>query len=199
MAQPDQRGPWSRALRVGLLAFCLAVVVNWASDLLLESVPAVLAILVVVLLIVSGVAFDILGTAVTAANAAPLHAMAARKIPGARQAIWLTRNADAVANFCNDVVGDVTGAVTGVAGGTLALRLSAVLHAGNLLDEMIGLVVIGLIAFLVVGGKAAGKSIAIQRATDVLILAGRAIWAFEQATRRSWTQPGNRASRRRST
>ena len=54
--------------------------------------------------------------------------MASKKVPGAKQAIWLVKNADAVANFCNDVVGDVAGAVTGAAGATVALRLFLVLQ-----------------------------------------------------------------------
>lgn len=199
MAQPDSRGPAKRALRVGLLAFFLAVIVNWSAGLVLSSVPAFLAMLVVLLLILTGVAFDILGTAVTAAEAAPLHAMAARKMPGARQAIWLTKNADAVANFANDVVGDVTGAVTGAAGTAVALRLSTAVAAGNLASEGLALAMVGLIAALTVGGKAAGKSLAMERATDVLMLAGRAIWAVEKGTGRHWTSSRPSSSKRRST
>lgn len=199
MAQPDSRGPAKRALRVGLLAFVLAVVVNWSAGLILQSVPAILAMLVVLLLILIGVSFDILGTAVTAAEAAPLHAMAARKLPGARQAIWLTKNADSVANFANDVVGDVTGAVTGAAGTAVALRLTTALQTGNLASEAVALAVVGLIAALTVGGKAAGKTLAMERATDVLMLAGRAIWAFEKGTRRRVTSSRPSSSKRRST
>lgn len=199
MAQPDSRGPAKRALRVGLLAFVLAVVVNWSAGLVLESVPAFFAMLVVLFLILVGVAFDILGTAVTAGESAPLHAMAARKLPGARQAIWLTKNADRVSNFTNDVVGDVTGAVTGAAGTAVAMRLASAIAAGNLLSEGLALLVVGLIAALTVGGKAAGKTLAMERATEVLILAGRAIWAVEQATSRHWTGSRPSNGKRRST
>lgn len=199
MAQPDSRGPAKRALRVGLLAFVLAVVVNWSAGLILQSVPALLAMLVVLLLILIGVSFDIVGTAVTAAEAAPLHAMAARKLPGARQSIWLIKNADAVANFCNDVVGDVAGAVTGAAGTAVAMRLTTALQTGNLASEAVSLAMVGFIAALTVGGKAAGKTLGMGRATDVLMLAGRAIWAFEKGTGRRVTSSRPSSSKRRST
>jgi CBS domain containing-hemolysin-like protein len=199
MAQPDGRGSAKRALRVGLLAFVLAVIVNWSAGLVLSSVPAFLAMLVVLLLILVGVAFDILGTAVTSAAVAPLHAMAARKVAGARQGIWMAKNAGNVANFCNDVVGDVTGAVTGAAGAAVALRFTTLLQTGNLAQQAVSLAMVGLIAALTVGGKAAGKRLAIERATDVLLLAGRAIWAVERTTGRRWTSVRIRSSKRRST
>jgi CBS domain containing-hemolysin-like protein len=201
MAQePSPPGWWRRALRVGLLSFLLAMVVNYLSSATLENVPALLAVLVVVLLIAINVAFDILGTSVTAAEQTPLNAMAAKRLPGARQALWLVRNADRVANFANDVVGDVTGAVTGAAGATVASQLSQALRTGEWGAEITSLLVIGLIAGLTVGGKAAGKSFAMTQATRVVTLAGRVIHAVEQITGRSFTGGrSSNSSRRRTT
>jgi len=172
---------------VGVLSYVLAVFVNWGSSLALNRVHAVIAILVVLLLVAVGVVFDILGTSVTAAELPPLNSMAAKKVPGARQAIWLVRNADAVANFCNDVVGDVAGAVTGAAGATVALRLSLILQGGPWVQQLLSLVIIGVISGLTVGGKAAGKTVAIEQATAVVMAAGRIIYWAEQITGRSFT------------
>lgn len=201
MAQEPSANPWwRRALRVGLLSFVLAAVVSSVADVALNSVPAVVAFLGVLLLIVTGIAFDILGTAVTAAEQAPLHAMAAKRVSGSRQAIYLVRNADKVANFANDVIGDVTGAVSGAAGTSVAVGLIQMTGGGPVADRLIPLALIGLIAGLTVGGKAAGKSFAMRRATDVVFMAGRIIYAAERVTGRSFT--GGRSSgssRRRST
>jgi CBS domain containing-hemolysin-like protein len=199
MAQPEGRGTAKRALRVGLLAFVLAIIVDGTSRVVLGSVPAILAVVVVLFLIAVHTAFDIIGTAVTAAEAAPLHAMASRKLPGAKQAIWMAKNAERVANFTNDVVGDVTGAVTGAAGTTVALHLATAVRTGAWGEEVAGLLVVALISGVTVGGKAAGKSFAMSRATDVLIVAGRFIAAFEAATGRSWTGARPSSSKRRST
>ena len=185
--EPPPQPGWRRAVRVGVLSFVLAVFVNWGSSLALNRVHAVIAILVVLLLVAVGVVFDILGTSVTAAELPPLNSMAAKKVPGARQAIWLVRNADAVANFCNDVVGDVAGAVTGAAGATVALRLSLILQGGPWVQQLLSLVIIGVISGLTVGGKAAGKTVAIEQATAVVMAAGRIIYWAEQITGRSFT------------
>lgn len=199
MAQePSPKPWWHRAIRVGLLSFVLAAVVNYAADLTLSSVPAVVAFLVVLLLISTGIIFDIVGTAVTAATPTPLNAMAAKRISGARQALWLVRNADTVSNFTNDVVGDVSGAVSGAAGSTVAIQVSGMFAGGAKMEDFISLLLVAMIAALTVGGKAAGKTFAMDRATDVVLLAGRAIYGVERVIGRSLTGGrGPNSSRRR--
>lgn len=190
---------WRRALRVGLLSFFLAAMVTYLSDITLARVPALIALLVVLILVSVGVLFDVLGTSVTAADLSPLNAMAAKRINGARQALWMVRNADRVSNFTNDVVGDVAGAVSGAAGTTVALQLSRLTAGGASTQLWLTLGLVGLIAGLTVGGKAAGKSFAIERATYVVMLAGRALYGIERVTGRSWTGGrGHNSSRRRS-
>lgn len=188
MSQEPATGTWwRRALRVGLLSFVLAALVSYASGLALGHLPATVAFLVVLILIAIGVGFDIVGTSVTAADQTPLHAMGAKKINGSRQALWLVRNADRVANFANDVVGDVTGAVAGAAGTTVAFRINALTRGTESVGTLITLAVVGLIAGLAVGGKAAGKSYAIAHATDVVFAVGRMIYAVERLIGRSLT------------
>lgn len=169
---------------------------NWGSSEALDLLPALAALLVVFLLVAVGIIFDILGTSVTAAELPPLNAMAAKKVPGARQALYLVKNADRVANFCNDVVGDVTGAVTGAAGATVALKLSAHI-SGNWAEEVFTLLMVGLVAGLTVGGKAAGKTFAISSATSVVVAAGRVISWAEQITGRSFTNARSSTTARR--
>jgi CBS domain containing-hemolysin-like protein len=199
MAQEPSAPPWwRRALRVGLLSFLLAALVNYLAETTLSHVPVIVAILVVLLLITIGIAFDILGTSVTAAEQSPLNAMAAKRVAGARQAIWLVRNADRVANFANDVVGDVTGAVSGAAGTTVALELAGLLKGGATISRLFTLATVGLIAGITVGGKATGKRFAMSQATDVVMMAGRVINGFERLIGRSVTGGrGPNSSRRR--
>lgn len=201
MAQGPSGPPWwRRALRVGLLSFVLAVLVSYASGFALTRAPAIVALILVLALVAIGVLFDILGTSVTAAEQSPLHAMAAKRISGARQSLWLVRNADAVANFCNDIVGDVAGAVTGAAATGVAVQLSLILQTGIGGERLLGLLMVGLVAALTVGGKAAGKSYAIAHATDVVYVAGRVLHAIERIVGRSLTGArGPNSSRRRTT
>jgi Mg2+/Co2+ transporter CorB len=201
MAQEPSPSPWwRRALRVGLLSFGLAVTVSYISGQTLARVHVIIAFLFVLMLVVVHIAFDILGTSVTAAEQSPLNAMSAKRIAGARQALWLVRNADRVANFTNDVVGDVVGLVSGAAVTTVALQITRIFRGGARSEELVTLGVIGLVSLITVGGKASGKTFAIAHATDVVVLAGRIIAAIERMIGRSLTGGrGPNSSRRRTT
>ena len=99
--------------------------ITYVSDevMAVSGLAAAFGILLVIVLL--GIAFDILGVAVTAADEKPFHSMAARKVPGAREAINLLRNAERVSSICNDVVGDICGVVSGSASATIAALILA--------------------------------------------------------------------------
>jgi CBS domain containing-hemolysin-like protein len=124
-----------------------------------------------------GVVFDVIGVAVTAAREAPLHARAARRVPGARRATWLVRNAHQVASFCNDVIGDVSGTLSGAIGISIVYQLFT--QARPVTAIVATTVMSGLIAGLVVGGKAYGKVYALKRSTDIVFEVGRLMEMFE--------------------
>jgi len=108
--------------------------------------------------------FDIIGTSVTAAEEKPFHAMASRKIFGAKQAIRLIRNADKVSNVCNDVIGDICGIISGAAGAYIIIRI-----IGSQSNTTVAeLIMTGLITALTVGGKALGKTIALRNSNYII-------------------------------
>jgi len=162
-------------LRYGLamaaLAFGISLGMSFPTQALssgLGIVPAVAAILTVVAV---GVVFDIVGVAAAAAPEAPFHARAAKKKPGARQALWLIRNADKVNNFCTDVIGDICGTLSGAASSTLVVRLVATYpQAGDLLPQVL---VVSGVAALTIGAKAACKGLAIRRSQEIITWTGQ--------------------------
>ncbi|REJ32558.1 MAG: hypothetical protein DIU84_09925 [Bacillota bacterium] len=170
---------WRRAVTIGVLTFFVAVAFAFPSGRATETLglfPAVLTLLVIILV---GIAFDIVGVAAAAADEKPFHAMAAARRPGARQAIWIVRNADAVVSFCNDVVGDVAGTLSGAAGAAIVVRVLA-LRPG--LDEtLMSVLMVGLVAALTVGGKAAGKGFALNQSTNIVYAAARVLYILEKA------------------
>jgi len=93
------------------------------SDILMENSSMAVAFLILLAIIFIGIIFDIIGMAVATADEKPFHAMAARKVPGARAAIQLLRNAERVSSICNDVVGDICGVVSGSASATIAAQI----------------------------------------------------------------------------
>ncbi|RQD76377.1 MAG: hypothetical protein D5R97_04475 [Candidatus Syntrophonatronum acetioxidans] len=164
---------------VSLWTFILSVVITIASEVLLENIKSfILSVILLLIIIVIGVIFDTIGIAAAAAEEVPFHAKAAKKVRGARQAIFLIRNADQVANFCNDVVGDISGIVSGVIGAAIVFRFVAEEPAVD--RAVLSVVMTGIIASLTVGGKAVGKMIALEKANSIIYLVSVVMTRFDR-------------------
>jgi len=162
------------ALFIGLLSFFIAVLMALISQKLLDIITSVVfAFLLLLVIIVIGILFDVIGVAVTVASEKPLNARAAKKIPGAREALELVKNASKVASFCNDVVGDISGTLSGAIGAAIIYQLFAA--SPNFLASI--LMTAG-IAALIIGGKAWGKSFALKEADQIVFWAGRILAFF---------------------
>ena len=106
-----------------LVTMVVSGTISLLSDVLMENSSMAVAFLVLLAIILIGIVFDIVGMAVATADEKPFHAMAARKVPGARAAISLLRNAERVSSICNDVVGDICGVVSGSASALIASQI----------------------------------------------------------------------------
>ncbi|MBU5482936.1 hypothetical protein KQI86_01275 [Clostridium sp. MSJ-11] len=151
---------------------------NLLSDVLLRNVNILVAFIILIIIIFIGIIFDIIGVAVTAAEEKPFHAKAAKKIPGAKIAVKLIRNADKVSNFCNDVVGDVCGIVSGSVG---VLILGKVTENFPNLNVTITSALIGaLIAAATIGGKALGKSFAMNECETIIDKVSKIVYIIKK-------------------
>ena len=104
--------------------------------------------------------------------------MAARKVPGAQDAIKLMRNAERVGSICNDVIGDICGVISGSASATIAAQV--LVNIDFTWPRLITLLMSALVAGLTVGGKALGKTIAINSCTQIVHTVGRIIHTLHQ-------------------
>ena len=102
--------------------------------------------------------------------------MAARKVPGAHEAISLLRNAERVSSICNDVVGDICGVVSGSASALIAAQVLK--NFTFTWPQIVSLLMSALVAGLTVGGKAIGKIFAIGSCTKIVHTVGRLIYAL---------------------
>ncbi|MCL2392833.1 MAG: hypothetical protein FWC66_09580 [Oscillospiraceae bacterium] len=159
-------------IKIVLISITATMVFTLASTEVLGRTGYIISFSVLVVFIVLGVVFDIIGVAVTAAVEAPFHSMAAHKQRGATEALRLVKNADKVSSFCNDVVGDVTGIVSGTTAGLIAARLMESMATENLI---ITLLISGAVTGLTVVGKAVGKNSAINNSTAVVLRVGKLI------------------------
>ena len=149
--------------------------ISFGSDAIMGNSSMLVAFIILFVIILIGILFDIVGVAVTSADEKPFHSMAARKVPGAQEAIKLLRKAERVSSICNDVVGDICGVVSGSASATIAAQ---VLSAFTFFwPQIVTLLMSALVAGMTVGGKAIGKTFAMKSCTAIVHGVGRIIWA----------------------
>lgn len=170
------------SLTIAVITFVLAAIFSSFSSTLLGNVSWIIGIIVVLIIVFIGIIFDMLGIAAAAAKDAPLHAMAAEKVIGAREAVLIHRNAEKVASFSNDVIGDISGIVSGSALTIVIIQIAQLLQKpdGSTFQIVLSIVLTSFIAALTVGGKAYGKYYAIHYSTNILLYAGKVIYFIEQ-------------------
>ena len=168
----------NKTIRWVVLIFIVTIFVSGAisllSDVLMENSSMGVAFLILLLIILVGIVFDVVGMAVASADEKPFHSMAARKVPGAQEAIRLLRNAERVSSICNDVVGDICGVVSGSAAATIAVQILT--HMEATWPKLITLAMSALAAGLTVGGKAIGKGFAVRSSTKIVHSVGKMIY-----------------------
>lgn len=176
----------NKTIRWVVTIFLVTIFVSGAitliSDELMSKSGIVVSFIILLLIVLIGIVFDVIGVAVTSADEKPFHSMAARKVPGSQEAIRLLRNAERVSSICNDVVGDICGVVSGSASATIAAQLLVKFDFSW--PMIVGLLMSAFVSGLTVGGKAIGKTFAVNSSTTIVHFAGKVI-AFLSCRRHS--------------
>jgi len=152
-------------IKITLITFFISFVFSFLSETIIPAVNTILGVILVLLFVFIGILFDMIGVAVTSANIKPFNSMSSRKVKGAKLAVKMIKNADKVSSFCNDVIGDICGIISGSAGVIIAVSLSEALSTNKFI---VTLIVTSLIAAITIGGKALGKSYAINK-NDIIL------------------------------
>ena len=160
-----------------LITIVVSGLISMISEELMEGSGIGAAFVILLSIVLIGIVFDVIGVAVTSADEAPFHAMAARKVSGAKESIRLLRNAERVSSICNDVVGDICGVVSGSASAAIAAQI---LSSGDFaIPRLITLLMSALVAGLTVGGKAIGKTFAVNSSTNIVHFVGKCIYQLK--------------------
>ena len=173
----EQRKNRNWIITIFLMTMVISGSISTASDLVMNNSSMVVALVILTLIVLIGIVFDIIGMAVATADEKPFHSMAARKVPGASECIRLLRNAERVSSICNDVIGDICGVVSGSASAMIAAEVIATIP-GFSWPKLITLTMSATVAALTVGGKAIGKTFAINSSTPIIHCVGRIIYFF---------------------
>ena len=159
-----------------LVTIFVSGVITLISDEIMSRSGIAVSFVILLVIVLVGIIFDVIGVAVTSADESPFHSMAARKVAGAQEAIHLLRNAERVSSICNDVVGDICGVVSGAASATIAAQFLARFTFSW--PMLMGLLMSSFVSGLTVGGKAIGKTFAVNSSTKIVHFAGKVIWTL---------------------
>lgn len=168
-------------LLIVVLTFIIATLLSYIFEVLMQDVPLLVAFLLLIGIILVGIFFDGLGNAVVSASETPFHAMASKKVKGAKESIRIIRNAPMVANLFNDVIGDICGIISGSA---VAAIVIAVEQGFGMRSIMLSIALSGFVAALTVGGKAIGKSFSIERSHYIVYYLGLIVYYIKKRDNR---------------
>ena len=152
--------------KVFLLTFFLSILFSTITNLIAYHTNLLVIFISLILVIVVGIVFDMLGTASLTCKEAYFHSMSAQKIKGAKEAISVLKNNVRFANICNDVIGDVCGIVSSV----LAVSLSKV---SSVSLTILSVILAAFISAFTVGGKAVFKGVAIKNCNQIIFVFGK--------------------------
>ena len=159
-----------------LVTIFISGIISLISDAVMANSSLTVAFFILFGIIAVGIVFDVIGMAVATADEKPFHSMAARKVPGAHESITLLRNAERVSSICNDVVGDICGVISGSASATIAALILTNAELGW--PRGVSLTMSAMAAGLTVGGKAIGKTVAVNSCTQIVHMVGRLIFTL---------------------
>ncbi|MCL2598569.1 MAG: hypothetical protein FWD76_01485 [Firmicutes bacterium] len=153
-------------LKAFVLAFVLTLVFATISDTVLLDAGWILAIVVIAVLMVVTVFFDMIGTAVMIADPVPFHAMASKRVKGARNALRVIKAQNMVTSICSDIIGDIGGILSGALGVGLAITLLS--EKGAWYDPYLSIFVSACIASLTIALRAFVRGIAKKRSQKIV-------------------------------
>lgn len=168
---------WRWPVKIFFLAVALSLFFGILSEHFMSNAGIVLAIFVVFVFIFISVITDMIGVAVVACDEKPFVEMSSKKIKGAREGLYIVKNAAKIATLCADVIGDVCGVLSGAAGATIL----AFIIASNPLSAyeiIIAGLISAIIAGLTIGGKAVFKQYATNNSTKIVLIMGKILSVF---------------------
>ena len=150
---------------ITLSAFLISIIFSLLSEIVISNVGTIVSITLLLLVILIGVIFDMIGISVTVADINTFNSMASKRVKGASLAVKFIKNAEKLSSFCNDVIGDICGIISGALSSSISVILVTKFDFNLLLTTLF---ITGLVAALTIGGKALGKSFAINKSNIIL-------------------------------
>jgi len=152
-------------ISITLSAFLISIVFTSLSEIVISNVGTVISMILLLLVILIGVIFDMIGISVTVADINTFNSMASKRVKGASLAVKFIKNAEKLSSFCNDVIGDICGIISGALSSSISIILASKFGFNLFITTLF---ITGIVAALTIGGKALGKSFAINKSNIIL-------------------------------
>lgn len=166
-------------IKITIITLCLSLVFSFITEITATKSTVIISMLLLMFLILVSIVFDGIGVAATSCDIVPLLSMSARKVPGAKIAVLLVKNAEKVANICADVIGDICGIVSGACSVAIIIKFAS----GNPNSYLFNILLSSIVAALTVGGKALIKDVSIKNSKEMIMFASRVIGIFYKPKR----------------
>lgn len=154
-----------------IVTFALSLLFSFISNTAISNLDVILGIVFLILVMCIGIVFDLIGVAVTVANEEDFHALASKKIKGAKTSIKMLRNSAKVSNFCADVIGDICGVLSGAISAMIALKITQSYG----ISPSFQFIFSAIVSSMTVAGKAITKQIAIDNSTKIVSFVGKIV------------------------
>ncbi len=164
-------------IRTFLLTLVLSSVFLVITEQVSEKGNLWLSLVLLIVLIMLGIVFDMVGTATASADIEPFVSKAARKDKSAVMAIKILKNAEKVSSFCNDIVGDICGVVSGGCASSIVIIL---VNNFSLNNFIISVAFSACVSAITVGGKAMGKNFSMKNSHEIIALVGKIASVFKK-------------------
>jgi hypothetical protein len=173
-----KNGPRYWSLRAFFITILLSVIFNILSSIAMTGAGIAVIVSVIIVLIIIGAIFDMIGMAVASCDEKPFYAMAAKKVKGAKVSLKLIKNSDIVGSVCSDIIGDICNIISGTASASLILIIT--INSDSLIKSIISIAIGAVVAAVTVGLKAVFKKFAVTKSIEIVSAVGKMLSVFSR-------------------
>lgn len=162
--QKTKRNIWW--IKAAIISLALSAVFSYLSELTSSAESVAIAIVLLVLLIVISIIADMVGVAIQSCDITPFISMSARKIRGAKTAVWVKKNVVTISSILNDIIGDCFGIISGACAAIVVIKISSA--AAPEYKMLISIGISALVSAFTIGGKALLKTVADKNSKEIV-------------------------------
>ena len=170
------------ALKATIITFFTSAFFSFVAESTESNGNLIVIVVLLLFLIVGNVVFDGIGIAAATADETEVKRLSKHCGRSEKIAIYIVENADIVSNVCNDVIGDICGVISGSAAAVISARVLLLSKSGS--EIFITLLLSAVVSGMTVGGKACGKSLAMNSSTAVVRTAAKVLCFFRTLPQR---------------